>query len=83
MTDRTDVKQLAVIISVVGFFGLAIVGWISGLAPHTCGIRAAGGAVVLFVLMRFAGRLTTRILADAIVENRSNTQSGRRMPPAK
>ena len=51
----------------LGFLGLAMVGWNYGLTPLTCGLRALGGAAVLYVLAKFAGRILAGVLADAIV----------------
>ena len=70
-------KRLAWRISVMGFFALAIVGLVSGLSIHVCALKALGGAVALYVLMRVAGRLTAGILADVIIRHLSEQGTGR------
>ncbi len=58
-------RQLAVRIAVLGFFGLGLAGWLSGQEALTCTLRALIGAAVLFVLARVAGRAVVAIVADA------------------
>ncbi len=62
-------KRLAVVISVSGFFILAVVGWACGLQTHTCAIKSAVGAVGLYVLLRFAGGFAVDIVAGGIAES--------------
>ena len=63
-------RQLAFIVAAMGFFGLAIVGWISSQPVFTCAVRALIGAVVLFVVVTLAGRVALNIVADAILRSR-------------
>ena len=58
----------------MGFFALALVGWLCGLSTYACGLKALGGAAMLYVLARLAGRLAAGVVAEAIV----NTMTGGR-----
>ena len=60
-------NRLAVTISGLGFFVLALVGWNSGASPMTVAIRAAGGAAGLYVMLRLALSAVVAIAVDAIV----------------
>jgi hypothetical protein len=55
---------------------LAGVGTACGQEPLTCAIRAAVGAVALYVTLRLAGGVAFRILVDAVV--RDAAQASRR-----
>lgn len=59
-------------VSVIGFFVLAGIGWLSGLTPEGCALRAAGGAIVLFVVISIASRLMVNIVASAMSSRRSS-----------
>lgn len=71
-------RQLAITVAVVGAFALALVGWCSGLPPHTCAMRAAIGMVALYLMVRVAGRIIVAIIADAIVRNASDQAAARK-----
>jgi len=60
-------RRWAVILAAVTFFGLALVGWASDVPPLVCGLRAAGGAAVMFVLARLALRVALGIVVDAVI----------------
>ncbi len=60
-------RQWAISVAAVGFFGLAAVGWLCGQPPLICALRAAAGAVVLYVVVRVATRLALNILVDAVM----------------
>ena len=62
-------RRIAVSVAVVGFFGLALVSWLSGLEPLDCSIRAVVGAAALFVVVMIAGKLALSIIVSAIVQN--------------
>jgi uncharacterized membrane protein YuzA (DUF378 family) len=64
-------RKLALKVATMGFFSLAMVGWVCGLSPLTCGLRALVGAAALFVLAKLAGRLAAAILADGIARSMS------------
>ena len=63
-------RRLAFSVAAMGFFGLAVVGWISKQPVFTCAVRALIGAGVLFVVVTLAGRLVLNIMADAILRSR-------------
>ena len=71
-------RQRAITVAVVGAFALALVGWCSGLAPHTCAIRAGVGMVALYLMVRVAGRIIAGIIADAIVRSASDQAAARK-----
>ncbi|MBS3734265.1 MAG: hypothetical protein KGY99_04990 [Phycisphaerae bacterium] len=63
-------RQLAWKVAVMGFFGLALAGMVTGQEALTCTVRAVAGAVVLFVLVKLAGRVLALVLADALSHHR-------------
>ena len=60
-------KQLAKTAAAIGFFGLAFVGWSTGVPVFICGLRALAGAAALYVLVRLAGAAVVRIVVDAAI----------------
>ena len=60
-------RYYAARIAAIAFFAVAAVGWVSGLEPLECGLRALQGAAALFVMALVAGKIVIRILADAAV----------------
>lgn len=50
---------------------MAAVGWFSGCPAFTCAVRAAAGAVILYVLVIVAARVAAAVGADAIVRSMS------------
>jgi hypothetical protein len=61
-------RQLASMTAVIGFFALAFVGWFSDVPVFTCGMRALGGAVAIYLVMGVAGTIVVRIVAEAAVQ---------------
>ena len=59
---------MAIAISVVVFFVLAFVGYFNGVGCFVCGLRAAGGAVGMYVVVNLAGAAAIRIFVDAAVK---------------
>jgi hypothetical protein len=59
------------------FFVLALVGWASDVPPLVCGLRAAGGAAVMFLLVRLALRVALGIVVDALVRSRPSEMESR------
>jgi hypothetical protein len=55
---------------VAGFFVLAGVGCLCEVPLLVCGLRALGGAAVLYVLTRLAGGAVLNVVVDAMVRNR-------------
>ncbi|MHC4388392.1 MAG: hypothetical protein ACYSX1_07270 [Planctomycetota bacterium] len=62
-----NAKSIAVSIAVTFFFGISLVGWITGLAPYLCCKRAAAGALIAYVATILAVRVVNAILTDAII----------------
>ncbi len=60
-------RRLSTSIASIGFFGLAIVGWFSGVPLLLCGLRAVAGAAVIYVLTNFVGNMAFRIIVQAAV----------------
>jgi len=70
-------RQLAAIAAVIGFFALAFVGWFNDVPVFICGMRAMGGAVVLYLVTGLAGTVTVRIIADAAVRTQIANVAGK------
>ncbi len=68
------VKSIAVSIAVICFFGLSLIGWISGLSPFTCCKRALAGAVLAYIAGTWAVRAINAILISAMITNQMNQQ---------
>jgi uncharacterized membrane protein len=60
-------NRAASISAVVAFFGMALIGAVSGATPFTCALRALAGAAIMYVFMRVAGRVVVAILVEALV----------------
>ena len=70
-------RQLAAVVAVIGFFALAFVGWFNDVPVFICGMRALGGAVVLYLVAGLAGTITVRIIADTVVRARIDNAAER------
>ena len=71
-------RQVAITISVIGFFVLAFVGWFSDVPMFTCGLRALAGAGVLYVVVTLAGTTALRVFVHAMMAGRvDNSGAGR------
>ena len=68
------VRSIAVSTAVVFFFGIAIIGWISGLSPFTCCKRALAGAAVAYIAAACAIKAINAILMNAMITNYMNKQ---------
>ena len=66
------VRSVAVSISILCFFGLSLVGWISGLSPYVCCKRAIAGAILSYLAASFAVKAINMILIDAMIANRQD-----------
>ena len=64
-------RRLAVTVSAIGFFAMAIVGWASDLPPFVCAYRSLIGAAALYVTTTIACRLAIAIMVHAVVKNTS------------
>ncbi|MBA7642733.1 hypothetical protein ES703_50441 [subsurface metagenome] len=68
------VRSIAVSIAVVCFFGLSLIGWISGLSPFTCCKRALVGALLAYIAVTWAVKAINAILISAMITNQMNRQ---------
>lgn len=68
------VRSIAVSIAVLCFFGLSLVGWISGLSPFTCCKRALAGAALAYIAAALAVKAINAILINAMIAGRMNKQ---------
>lgn len=73
-----NVRPTAISIAVICFFGLSLVGWLSGLTPFTCCKRALGGAALAYIAAALAIKAINAILINAMVANRINKQGKKR-----
>ena len=71
------VRSIAVSIAVICFFGLSLVGWISGLSPFTCCKRALLGAALAYIAGTWAVKAINAILISAMITNRMDKQEGK------
>jgi hypothetical protein len=71
------VRRIAIIVATIGFFALAIVGMAAGVPSFVCALRAAAGAVALFVIVVVGGRLALTVVVDAFVSRVSQVQNTR------
>ena len=62
-----NVRSIAVSFAVICFFGLSIIGWVSGLAPFTCCKKALAGALIAYVAASLAIKAINAILINAII----------------
>ena len=68
------VRSVAVSIAVICFFGLSLVGWISGISPFTCCKRALLGAVLAYIAAAWAVKAINAILISAMSTNQMDQQ---------
>ena len=66
------VRSIAVSIAVICFFGLSLIGWVSGLSPFTCCKRALIGAACAYVAAACAVKVINAILINAMVKSQMN-----------
>lgn len=69
-----NVRSISVSISVMFFFTLSFIGWLSGLSTYVCSKRALIGAVISYILISWIVRLINAILMDAIITSQVNQQ---------
>jgi len=60
------VRTIALSAAVLCFFGVSLIGWLSGLSPSTCCHRAVIGSVVGYVAGALAVRAINAILISAM-----------------
>lgn len=64
-----NIRSIAAGFAVLGFFVIAILGWISGLSQLTCCKRALIVAIIVYFSCSLALRVVNAILMDAIVNS--------------
>ncbi len=68
------VRSVAVSFAVTCFFGVSLIGWISGLSPFTCCKRALVGGVLAYIAGIWVVKAVNAILISAMVTNEVNQQ---------
>ena len=68
------VRSIAVSIAVICFFGVSLIGWVSGLSPYVCCKRALVGAVIAYITAAWAVKAINAILINAMITNQMNQQ---------
>jgi hypothetical protein len=68
------IRSVAVSIAVACFFGVSLIGWISGLTPFTCCKRAIVGGVLAYIAGTWAVKAVNAILISAMATNEINQQ---------
>lgn len=66
------VRSIAVSISVLCFFGISLIGWLSGLSPYVCCKRAILGAIVAYLAGSIAVKVVNAILIDAMITHQQD-----------
>jgi len=74
--ERRNMRRWAMLAASATFFVLALVGWASDVPPLACGLRAAAGAAVMFVLVRLALRVALNIVVDTMLRSRPPPEDG-------
>jgi hypothetical protein len=62
-----NVRSIAVSIAVICFFGIAVIGWGSGLSPFTCCKRALAGTACAYIAAVLAVKAINAILMNAMI----------------
>lgn len=65
------VRRLAITTGCLGTLVLAGLCWACGHEAHICAMRAAGGGVMLGLIVFVAGNLVLRVMVDAMVKDAS------------
>jgi len=67
-------RPIAVAFAVLGFFGIAFVGWLSGLSQLTCCKRALGAAFCIYVAAVIAMKIVNVVLTEALIDSQIKQQ---------
>jgi hypothetical protein len=62
-------KRIAVTVSAMTFFAMALVGMVMGQSPFVCTIRALIGAVISYLAARFAIQLAVDVMIRSVVHD--------------
>ncbi len=68
------VRLIATRIAVICFFGISLVGWVSGLSPFTCCKRALAGTALAYISVTLAVKAVNAILMNAMITKQMNRQ---------
>jgi len=66
------VRSIAISAAVLFFFGLSLIGWVSGLSPFTCCKRAVAGAIFAYIVTSCAVKAINAIVLNAMITNHMN-----------
>ena len=69
-----NARSISVSIAVLSFFGIAAIGWFTGLSQLTCCKRALAAAVIAYISTSIALKIINAILINAMVNSRMNQQ---------
>ena len=69
-------KRIAVTVSVMTFFAMALVGMVMGQHPLVCSLRALIGAVVSYIAARFAVQLAVDVMIKAVIHDGTDVPAG-------
>jgi len=75
-----NVRSISVSTAVVFFFGLSLIGLLSGLSTSVCCKRAVRGAVLVYVAAGLAVRAINTILVNAMINNEVKRQKDSLFP---
>jgi len=68
------VRSIAISAAVICFFGISLIGWISGLGPFACCKRALAGAAIAYITAACAVKAINAILINAMITKHINQQ---------
>ena len=68
------VRSIAVAFAVISFFGISLIGWVSGLSPFTCCKRALAGAALAYITATLAVKAINAVLMNAMITNQMNKE---------
>ena len=67
---KSTIRSTAVSAAIVLFFTMALIGWLFDNDPSVCAKRALLGAVVIYIVVSYAGKIVTNIIINAIVDSK-------------
>lgn len=68
------IRRTAVGVAVTSFFGISLIGWISGISPFVCCKRALAGAGLAYVATVLAVKAINSVLLRAIITDQANRE---------
>ena len=67
---KSTIRSTATKAAIALFFIMALIGWFFDNDPSVCAKRALLGAVVIYIVVSFAGKITANIIINAIVDSK-------------